>query len=206
MRQAQARHRGGNQVLEDAVHRRRLGAELDADEDRRGDVEGQLLEGAEGQEAVAAAAPAREPARDHRVHALEVLAQRRARERLVHDLAVLLVLVAVAQQQAVGEDAAHDRPSTACRDGEDAVTVEQHEAVGIGPEEIDQLNSAERLRSTTGPFSSCMRCRRDSMSMRSLPPLKRPRTISQREARGTSAATVPPSASSASSGRDMAPN
>jgi hypothetical protein len=108
-RKTHAGHRSRNQIFEDAVHARRFRTEIDADEDRRGDIEGQLLERAEGQEAAAAVAPTLEPARDHWVHALEVLPQRRADEGRLHDLAVLLVLLAVAQQQAVGEDAPHDR-------------------------------------------------------------------------------------------------
>ena len=109
MRQADARHRRRHHVLEGAVHAARRRAEVDADEDRRRHVERELLVGAEGRAAGQRAAPSSARcARDHRVHALGVVAQRRPREGLVHDLAVVLVVGAVPQQQAVREDAPHD--------------------------------------------------------------------------------------------------
>ena len=143
--QADARHRRSDQVLEDVVHLRRLRPELDADEDRRRDVERQHLERSERMERRRLSAPYGLAALDHGVHALEVLAERRARERLVHDLAMLLVLVAVAQEQAVGEDPAHDHHPR-LPGGEDAIAVEEHQAVGVGTEEVDHLERPDVQR------------------------------------------------------------
>ena len=86
-----------------------------------GHVEGQLLVGGERRAASRSPlAPRLEVRLDHRVHARGVGAQRGPREGRVHDLAVVLVVVAVPQQQAVREDAAHDHVP-GLLGGEDAV-------------------------------------------------------------------------------------
>ena len=107
-RQATTRHRRRHHVLEDAVHAPRLGTEIDADEDRRRDVERQRLVGGR-RDRVPSPRPSLDAARRSSGSCARVLAQRRPLEGLVHDLAVVLVLVAVAQQQPVREDATHDR-------------------------------------------------------------------------------------------------
>jgi hypothetical protein len=83
------------------------------------------------------AGPSVEDAADVWVHLVDVLAERRRVERDLHDLAVLAVVRTVAQQQAVGEDAAHDDVPRAAR-REHLLAVEKEEAVRVGTEERDQ--------------------------------------------------------------------
>ncbi len=143
-RQADLRHARRDQILEGAVHPLRLRSELGADEDARRHRQGELLDGGEHEKPPALAVPVGDAGGDHRVHALGVAAQGGAGERRVHDLAVDLVLVAVHQQQAVREDAAHDgHPRLARR--EDAILVEQDEAVRIGSEQMHHVEDADVL-------------------------------------------------------------
>jgi hypothetical protein len=140
--QADARHRGGDHVLERPVHLLRAGPELDAHEDRRGDVEREPLVRAERLDLAAVRRPVAEAPLDHRSHALGVVADRRPRERAVHDLPVVLVVVAVPEQEAVREDPAHDRVPRLLR-GEDAVLVEEDGAVRLGPEHVHHAELAD---------------------------------------------------------------
>jgi hypothetical protein len=58
-------------------------------------------------------------------------------ERDLHDAPVMAMVGAVAQQEAVREDAPHDEVPGALG-GELLLLVEEHEAVGVGPEERDE--------------------------------------------------------------------
>ena len=120
-------------MLEGRFHLFGHRAELGTDEDAGGHVERQSLDRRKDLDRSVFAIPTFDAAYDHRVHLGRVVTQDRTLESRMHDSTVHLVLFTVHEQQSVGEDASHDRhPRPAGR--EEALLVEQDQAIGVGPE------------------------------------------------------------------------
>jgi hypothetical protein len=180
------RHRGRHRCFERRVQALRLRPEIDAEKDRAREIERQRLERGIGEERAALPVPAVDHRPDLGRHAGNVLAQRRVVERDLHDAPVMAMVGAVAQQESVGEDAPHDEVPGALG-GELLLLVEEHEAVGVGPEERDErreeAGAHERDRAVAVRLVAQQLERAGSIEQRALQGLEPGRLRNRRRAR-----------------------